>query len=161
MSGARWHIAQYNIAWTVAPLNDPRMADFVANLERVNKLGDRSPGFVWRLKTDDGTSTSVRVRDDPSIVVNFTVWESIEQLYDYAYRGEHLAVFQRRREWFRHPPHPYLALWWVPAGHIPSLEEAEERLDHLVAHGPTPHAFTFKRRFTPEEAESFAPLAAP
>jgi hypothetical protein len=161
MPERRWHIAQYNVAWLAAPLDDPRMAGFVGDLDRVNGLGDATPGFVWRLKADDGNSTTIRVRDDPTIVVNFTVWETIEQLYDFAYRGEHLKVFQRRREWFRHPPHPYLVLWWVPAGHIPSIEEADERLDHLIAHGPTPYAFTFKQRCTSEEAERFAPLAVP
>ncbi|MEX2245235.1 MAG: DUF3291 domain-containing protein [Dehalococcoidia bacterium] len=155
-----WRIAQYNIARLIAPLDDPRIADFVANLERINGLGDRTPGFVWRLVSADGNSTSVRVRNDPLILVNFTIWETIDQLFAFAYHSDHVEFYRRRREWFEHLQYPYLVLWWVPVGHIASVEDAEERLDHLIAHGPTPYAFTFKQRFMPEEAESFAPLLA-
>lgn len=147
-SPAAWRLAQYNVARLVAPLDDPRMADFVANLDRLNQLGDRSPGFVWRLHDDSGNSTAVRVGDDPMVVVNFTVWESVEALFDYAYHSGHAAIYRRRREFFDdHDGQAYLAMWWVPAGHIPTLEEAEGRLAHIRAHGPTAYAFTFKRRF--------------
>lgn len=142
-----WHLAQYNIAWLRKPLEDPANDDFRANLERINTLGDRAPGFVWRLKTDDGASTSVRVRDDARILVNFTVWESADALFQYTYYSDHAEVFRRRKDWFERVEEPYLVLWWIPAGHTPTLEEAEERLRHLAAHGPTAHAFTFKRRF--------------
>jgi hypothetical protein len=152
-----WHLAQYNIARLLAPLDDPLLADFVANLERVNRLGDASPGFVWRLQTDDGTSTSVRVRGDERIIVNFTVWESIEALFEFTYHSGHVEMYRRRREWFEHIAEAYLVLWWVPAGHIPSVEEADERLDYLRAHGPTEHAFTFKQRFDPPARMSTAP----
>ncbi len=141
------HLAQYNIARLIAPLDDPRLADFVADLERINTLGDGTPGFVWRLATSDGTLTSVRVRGDDRILVNFTVWESVEALFDFTYHSGHAAVYRRRRAWFEHPAEPILVLWWVPAGHIPSVEDADERLDHLRTHGPAPHAFTFKQRF--------------
>jgi hypothetical protein len=143
------HLAQYNVARLVAPLDDPRLAGFVADLDRVNTLGDRSPGFVWRLKTEDGTSTSVRVGDDDRVLVNFTVWNSVDALFEYTYHSDHAGVFRRRREWFEQPSQPYLVLWWIPAGQIPTLEEAEARLAHLRTHGPTPHAFTFKQRFDP------------
>jgi hypothetical protein len=144
-----YHLAQYNIARLLAPLDDPRIADFVDNLERINTLGDRTPGFVWRLQTEDGTSTSVRVRDDPLIIVNLTVWESVEPLFEFAYHGEHVEFFRRRFEWFEHPSEPTLVMWWLPAGDIPTVDEAEERLDYLRANGPTPRAFTFKKRFPP------------
>lgn len=144
---ANWHLAQYNVAKLVAPLDDPRLADFVASLRRVNELGDRAPGFVWRLQSAGGDSTDVRVGDDPLVLVNFTVWESIEALFEYTYHSAHVEVFRRRREWFRHDGRPYLAMWWVPPGHVPTMAEAEERLAHLRAHGPTPYAFTFKQRF--------------
>jgi hypothetical protein len=152
MTDRAHHLAQYNVARLVAPLDDPRLADFVAGLARINTLGDRSPGFVWRLKTEDGTSTSVRVGDDDRVLVNFTVWESVEALFEYTYRSDHAGVFRRRREWFEPPSQPYLVLWWIPAGHIPTLEEAEARLTHLRTHGPTAHAFTFKQRFAPTAA---------
>ncbi|HYM15855.1 MAG TPA: DUF3291 domain-containing protein [Dehalococcoidia bacterium] len=146
-TGRGWHVAQYNIARLVAPLDDPRIADFVAALDRVNALGDTSAGFVWRLQTEDGTSTSVRVRGDDRILVNFTAWESVEALFQFTYHSGHAEIFRRRREWFEQPAEAYLVLWWVPAGHIPSVAEADERLDHLRAHGPTERAFTFKQRF--------------
>jgi hypothetical protein len=142
-----YHLAQYNLARLVAPLDDPRIADFVADLHRVNELGDRTPGFVWRHQAEDGTSTSVRVRGDPLILVNFTVWESAEALFEFTYRSDHADVYRRRREWFEPPSEAHLVLWWIPAGHIPGVPEGDERLDHLRAHGPTPHAFTFKQRF--------------
>lgn len=143
------HLAQYNVARLVAPLDDPLIADFVADLERINTLGDRSPGFVWRLQGDDGTSTGVRVGDDERIIVNFTVWESIEAVFEYAYHSDHVEAFRRRREWFDAPDVAHLVLWWIPAGTIPTVAEAEARLAHLRAHGPTPKAFTFKQRFAP------------
>ena len=141
------HIAQYNIATLKAPLTDPLLADFVADLDRINTLGDRTPGFVWRHHGDDGTSTSVRVRGDDRIIINLTVWETIEALFDYAYHSDHVRVFRRRREWFELEPEPQLVLWWIEDGHVPPVEEADARLDHLRAHGPTAHAFTFKQRF--------------
>lgn len=146
---AAHHLAQYNVARLVAPLDDPKIARFVAALERINTLGDRSPGFVWRLKTDDGTSTSVRVEGDDRVLVNFTVWESIESLFAFTYRSDHVALFRRRREWFEPPTEAHLVLWWIPAGETPSLDEAQVRLARLRAEGPTAEAFTFKQRFTP------------
>ena len=146
-----FHLAQYNVARLLAPLDDLSLADFVAELNRINTLGDRSPGFVWRLKTEDGTSTSVRVGDDERVLVNFTVWESVEALFEYAYHSDHARVFRRRREWFEAASQPYLVMWWIPAGHIPTIDEAEARLARLRAHGPTPDAFTFKQRFPAPE----------
>jgi hypothetical protein len=162
----RYHLAQYNIARLVAELDDPRLAGFVDALDRINQLGDGSPGFVWRHKNDDGNSTATRVYpDDPLVVINFTVWESIEALFEYTYHSDHVEVFRRRREWFDEHEGAYLVMWWIPAGHIPSVEEAIERLEHLQAHGPSPHAFTFKQRFPPPGARPVAsgpePLAAP
>ena len=131
----------------MAPLDDPRIADFVNDLDRVNQLGDRSPGFVWRHQTEDGNSTSIRVRGDPLILINFSVWEDVESLFEYTYRSGHSEVYRRRREWFEAPSEAHLVLWWVRVGHEPTVEEAEERLDYLRAHGPTAEAFTFKQRF--------------
>jgi hypothetical protein len=142
-----YHLAQYNIAWLVAPLDDPRQADFQANLDPINQLAEATPGFVWRHQSADGNSTSVRVRNDPRILINFSVWESVESLFEYAFHSKHVEVFRRRREWFDHDEEPYAVLWWIPEGHIPSVAEAEERLALLKQHGPTDHAFTFKQRF--------------
>ena len=147
MSAHKWHVAQYNIAWLLAPLDDPLLADFHANLDSINELGDASPGFVWRHKSADGNSTSVRVRDDPRILINFTVWESVDALFEYAFRSAHVEVYRRRKEWFEHLEEPWAVLWWIPAGHEPTVEEGEERLRHLAEHGPSGRAFTFKQRF--------------
>jgi len=136
-------LAQLNIARLLAPLDDPRLEGFVNNLDRVNGLGDASPGFVWRLQTDDGDATALRPFPDPDIIVNLTVWESVESLRAFAYKGEHLEVFKQRRQWFEERVEPMVVLWWVADGHIPSVEEAKERLDFLRRHGPSPWAFPF------------------
>lgn len=141
------HLAELNIGRTVAPMDDPLMADFVANLDRINALGDASPGFVWRLLDESGSATSIRAFDDPRMIVNLTVWESIEALREYAYRSGHVEFLRRRREWFVPLDGPSLVLWWVPAGHRPTVEEARKRLDRLAAEGPTPEAFTLKTAF--------------
>ncbi|HET6616053.1 MAG TPA: DUF3291 domain-containing protein, partial [Dehalococcoidia bacterium] len=107
-------------------------------------------------QTEDGNSTSVRPRDDSSIIINFTVWESIESLFEFTYHSDHVEVYRKRRNWFEHVEWAYLALWWIPAGHIPSVEEGEERLRLLDAHGPTPRAFTFKKRFPAPASEATA-----
>lgn len=151
LPGVKYHLAQYNIARLLEPLDTPRLADFVAALDPLNRLAEQSPGFVWRHQTAEGNSTAVRVRGDPMIIINFSVWESVESLFEYAYHSEHVEMFRRRREFFEHADLPYLVLWWVPAGHEPSVEEADARLDCLRENGPTPSAFTFKSRFPPPE----------
>ena len=142
-------LAELNIARAAAPMDDPVMADFVANLDRINAIGDASPGFAWRLQDETGAATSIRAFDDPRIIVNLTVWASIEALREYAYRSGHVEIFRRRREWFVPLDGPSLVLWWVPAGQRPTVEEARERLDRLAADGPTADAFTLKTPFAP------------
>jgi phosphoglycolate phosphatase-like HAD superfamily hydrolase len=141
-------LAQINVARLLAPIDAPETADFVAALEPVNGRADRSPGFVWRLQTESGDATSVQALDDPLVIVNLTVWESIEALEAFAYReASHLAVLRRRREWFERHTEAPTALWWVPTGHIPTVAEALDRLAGLRAGGPTARAFTFRERF--------------
>ena len=118
----------------------------MALLEPINAIADQAPGFVWRLQTEDGNATSIPVLGDDRLIVNMSVWESIDQLADFVYRSGHVAVMRRRREWFERIK-VFMALWWVPAGRLPSVTEAEERLAHLRVHGPTAHAFTFRQRF--------------
>ncbi len=143
----RFHLAQINMARAHAPLTDPRLADFVAQLDAINALADRSPGFVWRLQTDTGNATDIEVGDDPRLIVNMSVWESQEALFDFVYKSGHLQVLARRKEWFEFLDTPSLALWWTPVGATPTLEDGLERLDHLARHGPSERAFTFKARF--------------
>jgi phosphoglycolate phosphatase-like HAD superfamily hydrolase len=142
------YLAQINVARLLTPIDAPETADFVAALAPVNARADAAPGFVWRLQTESGDATSVQVFDDPLVIVNLTVWESIEALEAFAYReASHLAVLRRRREWFERAAEAATALWWVPSGHIPGVDEALDRLATLRAQGPSPTAFTFRERF--------------
>lgn len=149
MSGTSFHLAQYNIAPMRYALDDPRMAGFVARLEELNHLAEEAPGFVWRHQTETGDSTSVRPYEDDRIIINMSVWETIEDLHAYTYRSRHVEAFRTRRDWFEPTSGASLVLWWVLAGHRPSPEEGVERLEYLRQHGPSPHAFTFKARFQP------------
>ena len=142
-----YHIAQINITRTLAPLTDPIMAEFVAQLAPINVLADRSPGFVWRLQSEIGDATSIRAYEDDSIIVNLTVWESVDALHEYVYKSAHHRVLRDRKRWFQKFDGPYYALWWVPVGQLPSTEEGKERLDYLRKHGDTAYAFSFKHVF--------------
>ncbi|MGH7598511.1 MAG: DUF3291 domain-containing protein [bacterium] len=146
-----YHIAQVNIALMRGALDDPIMAEFISLLDEINALADRSPGFVWRLETEAGNATYLRPYDDDRILFNLSVWQSIEQLKEYVYRSAHGAVMRRRREWFEKFDGMYMALWWVKAGHIPTVEEAKQRLDYLRENGESVQAFTFKNIFPPIE----------
>lgn len=146
----RFHLAQVNIARARGEMSDPVMAEFVANLPEINALADHSPGFVWRLQTEDGDATAVRPYADSRILINLSVWEDLSALRDYVYRSAHAAVMRRRRDWFQRFERIYVALWWVPAGHRPSVAEAVERLEHLERHGPTAVAFSFREGFGPD-----------
>jgi len=149
-----YHLAQVNIARMLAPLDDPLMAEFVALLDDINSLADRSPGFVWRFQTESGNATYIRPYEDDRIIVNLSVWESVGHLKEYVYRGAHAGVMRRRSQWFEKFEGPYLALWWVEVGHIPTVEEAKERLDHLHKHGESGFAFSLKRVYAPHPYES-------
>ena len=138
---ANQHLAELNIGRIRYPLDDPRMADFVNNLDLVNGLAERSQGFVWRLKDENGSATSIRVFDDPLIIVNVSLWENSESLERYVWQTVHKRFYGRRHEWFDKFEGPYFVMWWVPAGHRPSIQEAIERLDHLKHHGPADQAF--------------------
>jgi Domain of unknown function (DUF3291) len=142
-----YRLAQINIARLVAPLDDPRIAEFVAQLERVNALADSAPGFVWRLKSDSGNATDIVYSDDPFIIVNMSVWTSIQALRDFTYRSGHAKVFRDRAKWFEKMTKPHYCLWWVQAGHIPTVDEGRDRLVHYQEHGATPYSFWFGMEF--------------
>ena len=148
-----YHLAQINIARMLAPIDDPIMAEFVSQLPPINALADESPGFVWRLQSEGGDATSIKVYDDDFIIVNLTVWESVDALREYVYKSAHHGVLRDRKRWFEKFDGPYYALWWVPAGQIPTTEEGKERLDHLRENGDTARAFSFKKIF-PNPSES-------
>jgi heme-degrading monooxygenase HmoA len=156
-----WHLAQINLAYARGDEDDPVMAGFMAQLDEINALADRSPGFLWRHLTDS-RDPGQRELADKRVLFNMSVWDSVESLHAFAYKTQHAKVFAARKKWFADwkdhvgslaelgEGSPFLALWWVPAGHLPTPAEGLERLRMLRARGPHPHAFTFKCRFTPE-----------
>jgi hypothetical protein len=151
-----WHIAQMNVGVTVEAIDHPQIADFVNQLDEINALADQAPGFVWRLQSESGNATDIRpanAPDHPNFIVNMSVWENVESLFDFVYKTAHRLVMARRREWFEKPVSAYQVLWWVRAGHKPTAEEGLARLAKLQADGPTSEAFTFKARFpSPDKA---------
>jgi len=149
---SRFHLAQINIARMRGPIDDPVMAGFVARLEEINALADRSPGFVWRLQTPEGDATYLRPFDDERIIVNMSLWESVEALKDFTYRTPHAELLRQRKEWFEQFTGVFLAMWWVPKGHIPGIDEAKKRIAHLEANGPSQFAFSFRSIEPPDES---------
>ncbi|WP_255955094.1 DUF3291 domain-containing protein [Streptomyces odontomachi] len=150
-----FHLAQVNIGRIIAPLDSPELADFVAQLPEINALADGSPGFVWRMVDDAGEDATGFRPDgnDDMLLINCSVWESVEALRNFTYQSAHLRVLSRRREWFHRMIEAHQALWWVPAGHRPSVAEAMERVASVRAHGPGPQAFTFRTPY-PEPARA-------
>ena len=148
---SNYQLAQLNIAALKAPLDSPELKDFVDNLDRINALAEGSPGFVWRLKGDGNDATSLRPLGE-EIIVNMSVWRDVAALRDFAYRSGHVEIMRRRREWFTRMAEAYMVLWWVPAGHEPTMAEAVERLTLLRQQGPTAQAFTFGEAFSAPDA---------
>lgn len=145
----QYHLAQLNVAKMKFAIDAPELAEFVARLDDINALADESPGFVWRLQTEEGDATAIDYFGSDTLV-NMSLWESVESLHDYVYRSAHNEVMARRKEWFERILQAYTVLWWIPAGSVPTVEEAGERLNCLREHGATARAFTFKQVFKPE-----------
>lgn len=153
-----YHLAQINIAKMLAPIDSPTMADFAENLDHINALAEKSEGFVWRLKDEDSNdATSLKVFDDDFIIVNMSVWCSLDDLFKFTYASEHVEIFKRRKEWFHKMTDMHMAFWYIEKGKFPSTLVANERLKYLNVHGETPFAFTFKSRFSPFEALNYQP----
>jgi Domain of unknown function (DUF3291) len=146
------HLAQINIGRIKGmDMNDPIMADFVAQLDQINQLAENSEGFVWRLKGEGNNATDLLAFEDSRIIVNMSVWESVAHLEHYVFKTMHVEVLKRRKEWFERFESSHLALWYIPIGHTPTVEEAKERLLHIDSHGLTPYAFTFRKVFMPSD----------
>ncbi|HMF52783.1 MAG TPA: DUF3291 domain-containing protein [Edaphobacter sp.] len=141
------HLAQINIARLLHPIDDPRIADFVRELDPINALAEQSPGFIWRLKSPEGNATDIAYSEDPFVIVNMSVWVSLDTLKDYIYRSRHLEIFKQRRSWFEKMDKPHYCLWWIPAGHAPTVTEGRQRLEHYQLHGSTPHSFWFSEPY--------------
>ena len=145
------HLAQLNIAKAKYSLEAPEIKEFVDNLEPVNNLAESSEGFIWRLKDEDGDATSIQAFSDPDIIVNMSVWSSTDALKNFMFRTLHRNFLRRKKEWFHNIPEDSYVLWWVPVDHVPTIEEAVEKLDFLRSNGDTPYAFTFKSNFSASE----------
>jgi hypothetical protein len=149
-------LAQVNIGRLRAPLDSPQLSAFVTALDPVNAAAEAMPGFVWRLQTEEGNATSIQAFEwdaagSAGVIINMSVWDCVESLASFVYSAEHLPVLRRRREFFEHMTEAYTAMWWIPAGTRPTPHDAEERIRHLRAHGPTPFAFTFRVHFPPPD----------
>ncbi|MFH8613830.1 DUF3291 domain-containing protein [Streptomyces sp. NPDC017979] len=155
-----YELAQVNIARLKFPLDSPELKYFVDNLDPVNAVAEASDGFVWRLKDETGDATDIRIFDDEWIVVNMSVWRDMDALKTFMYHGTHRELLARRHEWFERVREAMATLWWVPAGHRPTVAEAEDRLRLLRAEGPTSGAFTLTRAFPAPEAASQVALDA-
>jgi heme-degrading monooxygenase HmoA len=149
MSSSAFHLAQINVSHMRAPIDAPLMSDFVAQLAEVNARAEASPGFIWRLATPAGDATAVRVFDDPTMLVNMSVWESLETLRNYVFKSSHASVMRDRGKWFTRSAVAMTALWWVPSGRIPTVAEGEARLLVLRARGPSADAFGLGDTFSP------------
>ena len=137
-------IAQLNIATAKYPLDQPELKDFVDNLDRINHIAEQSPGFIWRLKDDSGNATNIQLFDNPNVIVNMSVWKDVAALKHFMFKPDHLAIMKRKREWFIPANEATYVLWEVADGHVPTLEEAMDKLQKLRTHGESAEAFSFK-----------------
>ncbi len=152
-----WHLAQINIGKMTAPKGDPRVQPFFDELDRINALAEQSPGFIWRLIGDINDATDIQPTVDPLLLVNMSVWASADDLFNYVYRSAHTSIMAQRKDWFERFEGSFAALWWIPTGHEPTIDEGLAKLWHLDRFGPTPLAFTFKKRY-PMPGSADAPV---
>lgn len=153
-----YNLAQVNITKMLAPINDPIMADFVNNLDRINAIADQTEGFVWRLQDIENNATAIKAFEDDTLIINMSVWENMESLFQFTYKSDHVEIFSRRKEWFSRIKDMHMVFWFVPVSHIPTPKEARERLEYANKHGTTPYSFTFKDKFTVDDFLKYNPL---
>jgi Domain of unknown function (DUF3291) len=142
-----FHISQVNVAQAKADMGSEVMQGFVSRLDEINALADSANGFIWRLKEDSGSATAIRVFDDPLLLINMSVWANLESLKNYVYKSLHVELIKDRDAWFNKMGESHQALWWIPAGHFPSIEEAQKQLEYIRKHGPSAQAFKFAKPF--------------
>ena len=152
-----YHLAQVNIAKQLAPMDDPIMQDFVNNLDKINAIADLADGFVWRLQDED-KELGAKVFQDDALLINMSVWENLESLFNYTYNSGHIEVFKRKKEWFSKMKMMHMAFWYVPEGYEPTFQDAKDRLDYLNKHGDTPFAFSFRSKFSAEDSINYKPI---
>jgi hypothetical protein len=147
MTSGDWQLAQINVARLLTAADDPQVAEFFEELDRINALADESPGFVWRLQEESGNATDIQATPDERLIVNMSVWDDADALFEFVYRSAHTPVMAKRRQWFERYGGAYQALWWIEAGHGPTVDEGLARSWMIDRYGPTPQAFSFKARF--------------
>lgn len=135
------HLAELNVGRFRYPADDPRMAGFMRNLDLINGIADRSPGFVWRMQDESGNATGIEVTADPMMAANLSVWEDAESFGNYVWNTVHRRFYEQRDRWFEVMASMHFVMWWVAPGSRPTLAEAMGRLDHLTLHGDSDHAF--------------------
>ncbi|MEO8016725.1 MAG: DUF3291 domain-containing protein [Pseudomonadota bacterium] len=150
---SKYQLAELNVATLKAPLDSPELKDFVDNLDRINALAEGSPGYVWRFKGDGNDATSERPLGD-NVIINLSVWRDVKSLSDFAYKSAHIEIMRRKREWFSRMANMHMALWWVPEGHEPPVQEAVAKLEYLRKHGPSAEAFTFGEAYSAPDAQN-------
>jgi len=151
LKSEKYQIAQVNIGKILGLMDGTIMRDFAVNLEPINQLAEQSKGFVWRLKDEEDNATNIKVFEDDMIIINMSVWETIDDLFKFTYQTQHADFLKRRREWFERLKDMYMVLWYIPAGNIPAPQDAIEKLKYVNEHGDTPHAFSFRNRFSVED----------
>ncbi len=151
-----WHLAQMNVAHARFQPDDHRMRGFMEELDNINALAEASPGFVWRLQSDSGNATDILVNDDPLFLINMSVWQDVDSLFDYVYKSAHRQIMIQRRQWFEKPENLYQVLWWIPGNHEPTPQEGLDRLKRLQDNGPTKAAFGFRSVFPPPDTQGEA-----
>lgn len=155
---SKYQLAQLNVAVMLAPIDSPVMSDFVANVDRINALAATSDGYIWRFTDPNEKALAKNVFQEQYLLTNMSVWASQSALFNFTYHSDHLAIYKRKKEWFQKMKTMHMVFWFIPEGGYPSLKEAKLRLDYLNAHGETPHAFTFKSKFTPADLEAYTPV---
>lgn len=143
-------LAQINIAQARDAMDSDSMKGFIERLNEINSIADNAPGFIWRLQSEEGDATAIRAFDNPLLLINMSVWEDIESLKTFVYKTSHVELIQDREAWFGKMLQAHQALWWVPRGHIPTIEEGKQKLDYLQQHGPGKAAFTFAKPQEPD-----------
>lgn len=151
---SKFNLAQVNIAKMLAPMNDPIMKDFFDNVDRINALAYKHEGFIWQLEDKD---LAKNVFQDESLIINISVWKTIESLFDYTYKSGHVEIFKRKKEWFSKMKMMHMAFWYIPENYKPTFQDAKNRLDYLNKYGDTPYAFGFKTNFSKNEAINYKP----
>ena len=144
------YLAQINITRLRAPIDDPMVAELVEGLDPINALAEQSPGYVWRLQTDEGDATDIQAYEDELVIVNMSVWETVDDLFNYVYRSGHVDFLRNRRDWFARLGQSHMCMWWLPVGVLPTVDEGVARLEILQTKGPTPQAFTFRSPVEPK-----------